>query len=50
MKQVQDPQASRSRTLINIDKDAFYVSVEQRDNPNLRGKPIDVSGARHPVS
>ena len=45
-----EPAASRSRKIIHIDIDAFYASVQQRDNPELRGKPIAVSGARHPVS
>ena len=43
---MQDVEKERNldRTIIHIDMDAFYASVEERDQPHLKTKPMAVGG------
>lgn len=42
---MENSEQSHIRKIIHVDMDAFYASVEQRDNPEYRGRPIIVGGS-----
>jgi len=42
----KEPENDTSRKMIHVDMDAFYASIEERDHPEHRGKPIVI--ANHP--
>jgi DNA polymerase IV len=43
--ETMNAEANRTRKIIHVDMDAYYASIEQRDNAEYRGKPIAVGGS-----
>lgn len=44
--QFNEPKRDTSRKILHVDMDAFYASIEMRDNPKIRNKPVVI--AKHP--